>query len=289
MAPSLTATQERENVAATFGDVGAAQPPAAERVGERGMGLGLKGLRVIVTGGTKGIGRAIADILVESGAHVAICARKDVAPAVAEIQALDPSVKVYGAECDLSAGAAAVKAFVDGAVEALGGLDVVVSNAAALAVGATEEAYKANFTVDVLGFQLLVDATVPHLLKSDVASVVAIASTSGRSASQPDPYGAMKAALIHLVKGFAVKYSKDRIRFNAVSPGAVYFPGGVWQWVENNMKPMFDDMKTKNPTGRFATAREIARSVAFLASPAASWVSGTNLVADGAFSQGVGL
>ena len=136
----------------------------------------------------------------------------------------------------------------------------------------------------------MVEAALPHLERSDAASVIAVSSVSGREIDFADgSYGVMKAALVHYVSGLAHDLAAKGIRANAVSPGNVYFDGGVWQNIEQNNPELYDLALGLNPTGRMGTAEEIAYAVVMLASPRASRISGTNLVVDGALTRGVQL
>jgi NAD(P)-dependent dehydrogenase (short-subunit alcohol dehydrogenase family) len=135
-----------------------------------------------------------------------------------------------------------------------------------------------------------VNAVLPYLEKSKAPSITVISSVSGREIDFTGPaYGAFKAALIHYAHGMAVKLAPKMIRVNSVSPGNVYFEGGVWQYIENNLPDLFKTALSLNPTGRMATPEEVARGVVFLASPASSFTTGTNLVIDGALTKGVQL
>ena len=251
------------------------------------MDLGLKGKRAIVTGGSKGIGRRCADIFADEGAHVAICARNagEVEAMVARLRA--KGVTAHGAALDVS-DKAALEAWVADAAEALGGIDIVVPNVSALDMGDTEEAWRHEFEIDLMHTVRTVNAAMPHLEKSDAPSIVVISSVSGREVDFTSPaYGATKAALIHYAQGLAYKLAGKMIRVNSVSPGNTYFEGGIWQWIENNNSELFKQALDLNPTGRMATAEEVARGVVFLASPASSFTTGTNLVIDGALTKGV--
>ena len=251
------------------------------------MDLGLKGKRAIVTGGSKGIGRRCADIFADEGAHVAICARNqaEVDATVTGLRA--KGVVAHGAALDVS-DKAALEAWVADAAKALGGIDIVVPNVSALDMGDTEEAWRHEFEIDLLHTVRTVNAAMPHLEKSDAPSIVVISSVSGREVDFTSPaYGATKAALIHYAQGLAYKLAGKMIRVNSVSPGNTYFDGGIWQWIENNNPELFKQALGLNPTGRMATAEEIARGVVFLASPASSFTTGTNLVIDGALTKGV--
>ena len=253
------------------------------------MDLGLKGLRAVVTGGTKGIGRAIADTLAAEGTHVAFCARNADEVAATEAALKAKGVTALGQVVDVSDGAA-LAAFVDAAAAAMGGLDIVVANVSALAIPNDEAGWKAGFDTDMMGTVRLVNAAMPYLQKSSAASIVTISSVSGREIDFTTPaYGAFKAALIHYAHGLAHKLAPKLIRVNSVSPGNVYFKDGIWHYIEQNMPDLFKQALALNPTGRMATAEEIGSGIVFLASPASSFTMGTNLVIDGALTKGVQL
>jgi 3-oxoacyl-[acyl-carrier protein] reductase len=251
------------------------------------MDLGLKGLRAVVTGGTKGIGRRCADLFADEGAAVAICARNaaEVEETVAALQAR--GVPAFGAAVDV-ADKAALEAFVRDAAEALGGIDMVVANVSALALADDEAAWEATFAVDMMHSVRVVNAAMPWLEASAHPSITLISSVSGRETDITGPaYASLKAALIRYAKDLAWKLAPKMIRANAVSPGNTYFEGGVWQSVERGSPDVYAAQVQLNPTGRFATPEEIARGVVFLASPASSFTTGANLVIDGALSRGV--
>ena len=254
------------------------------------MDLHLKGKSAVVLGGTRGIGRAIADTLANEGANVAICARHEdqIRDAVGALRS--KGVRATGASVDITDGEA-LKTWVASAGEELGGIDMLFSNAGAMAQGADPESWQANFKLDVLGAVNAFDAARPFLEKAAEnngdACFVIIASVSAAESDNASSYGPIKAALIHYAKGLARQHAKRRIRANVVSPGMVYFEGGVWNMVEKNAPDYFKQAVARNPTGRCAKPEEIANAAVFLGSPASSYTTGVNLLVDGAISRRV--
>ena len=253
------------------------------------MDLGLKGLRAIVTGGTKGIGRRAADIFADEGANVAICARNadEVKAAVANLKA--KGVGAFGEAIDV-ADRTALERFVVDSANAIGGVDILVANVSALAAQGKLEDWQKAFDVDMMHTVYAVNAAMPFLEESDHPSIVFVSSVSGREVDFAGPaYGAMKAALIHYAQRLAFELAPKMVRVNSVSPGNTYFDGGFWQSVEKNLPDLYAKALALNPTGRMATPEEIGRGIVFLASPASSFTTGTNLVIDGALTRGVQL
>ena len=252
------------------------------------MDLRLSGKKAIVTGASRGIGRAIAEALAAEGVSVAICARGQagVDEVVAGLTAKGASA--FGAAVDIADGPA-LKAWITASAERLGGLDVLVSNASALTRGAGEDDWKAMFDVDMMGAVRSLEAARPFLEKAGAehgdAAFIITSSVSAAEASAPGAYGAIKAALIHFAKGVAREGAPRHLRCNVVSPGTVFFEGGVWGNAKAHAPDFFKMMIARNPTGRMGTPEEIAAATVFLASPLSAFTTGINMVVDGAITQ----
>lgn len=252
------------------------------------MDLQLNDTRVLVTGGTRGIGRAIVEAFLHEGATVGFCAR-DTEEVAATQAALEQAGSVTGSVVDVGDGEA-LAAWVDGSAQAFGGLDVVVANVSALAIPDTEENWQASLNVDLMHTVRMVRAAMPHLERSNAASIIAISSVSGRESDfASGPYGTAKTAIVGYINGLAMQLAEKGIRANTVSPGNTYFDGGVWQSIETGNPELYEMAVGLNPTGHMGTPEEIAGPVVFLASPVSRRVSGTNLVVDGALTRGIQL
>jgi 3-oxoacyl-[acyl-carrier protein] reductase len=253
------------------------------------MDLKLAGLRALVTGGTRGIGRAIVETLLAEGAHVAFCARDAEAVSAAQAELRAGGAEVTGSAVDVRDGAA-LTAWVTESAAALGGIDILVANVSAMATADTEENWARCFDIDVMGTVRMVGAALPFLEQSSAASIVTISSVSGREVDFFEgPYGSMKAALVHYTQGLAHRLAPRGIRANTVSPGNTLFEGGAWGNAQRDRPEFFQTVLDLIPAGRMGTAAEMAAAVAFLASPVSSFTSGTNLVVDGALTRGVQL
>lgn len=253
------------------------------------MDLGLSGKKALITGSTRGIGRAIANLLADEGVDLAICSRnqEQVDSAVSELSA--KGVKVTGAMVDV-ADKAAYQDWIASAGEEMGGIDIFVPNVSAGGGVMGEEGWEANFNVDLLGTTRGIEAVMPFLEKSSAAAIVVISSTAGvETFMGPQPYNAIKGALVIHAKQLSQALGPAGIRVNCVSPGPVYIEGGDWDFIKTNMAELYDSTLAQFPQGRLGTAQEIANAVAFLASPAASLITGVNLVADGGFTKRVQL
>ncbi|MBB4212283.1 NAD(P)-dependent dehydrogenase (short-subunit alcohol dehydrogenase family) [Rhodothalassium salexigens DSM 2132] len=253
------------------------------------MDLGLSGLRAAVTGATRGIGRATADLLAEEGADVAICARR--ADAVAEtVEALEArGVQAMGETVDLARPGVALKRWIDRAAERFGGLDIVVINVSGGGGMTDEIGWRTNFEVDLMGAVRTAEAALPHLARSHNGAMVMVASIAAvEDFGGVQAYNSMKAALINYAANQSQALADQGIRVNSVSPGVTLCPGGVWDQVRQQMPDQFQATAARVPLGqRFARPTEIARTIAFLASPASCYTTGTNVVVDGGLTRRV--
>ena len=249
------------------------------------MDLGLDGLKALVTGGTRGIGRAIVERLAGEGAEVAFCAR-DAAAVSALVEGLRGG-RARGAAVDVADGDA-LKAWVEEAAQAMGGLDIVVPNVSAMGGTLGEEGWRRGFDIDIMGTVRTIDAAMPWLEKSAAAAIVVIATTAAlEEFFGVRPYASVKAALVNHTSILATNLAPKGIRANTVSPGTVYFEDGTWGRRKREAPEAFRMALERNPMGRMGRPEEVANAAVFLSSPAASFVTGANLVVDGGLTRRV--
>ncbi len=251
------------------------------------MDLGLSGKNAAIAGATRGIGRAIADQLAAEGCNVSICARdKDSVGTVVE-ELKSTGISAMGLALDAT-DPDAQSAWIAESAGTFGGLDIFIANVSALHLGTDEEAWRRSFEVDMMTTVYGAEAAIPLLKKSGGGAMVFISSIAAlHAASGVRPYGAAKASVLHYSKGLARELAPEGIRVNSVSPGNIYFEDGVWGRTERNNPDFFAKMLAANPMGRMGRPEEVASAVVFLASPAASFISGTNVLVDGALTVGV--
>jgi 3-oxoacyl-[acyl-carrier protein] reductase len=240
------------------------------------------GRRVLVAGGSRGIGRSIALGFAKAGASVSICARDPggLEKTRAELAAAGAPV-AHASACDLS-DRARIEAWVEAAAGALGGIDVLVNNASGFGAGDTDDGWDASFRVDVQAVVRASRAALPWLEKSEAASVVNVSSISAlRPSTRTPAYGAAKAAVIHYTTSQAAMWARKRIRVNCVAPGSIDFPGGLWEQRRSSDPTLYERTRASIPFGRFGAPEEVADLVLFLASDAARWVTGQSIAVDG--------
>jgi len=255
------------------------------------MDLQLSGKRALVSAGHKGLGRAIATRLLEEGAAVAICCRRqdELDEAVESLGALGT---VDGQICDFS-DPDAVQTWVAAAGEALGGIDICIGNASASGQrGEGPQPLQNSFAVDILGTAMFYEAAKPFLVESDAAAIVQIATITAiehHDVPISPSYGASKAATINLIAQLAQRWGPEGIRANTVSPGPILIENGRWDDIRERLPELYERDRLMHPQERMGTGDEIADVVAFLASPRASWMNGANLVVDGGYTKQVGF
>ncbi len=248
------------------------------------MDLQLKGQVALVTGGTKGIGRAIAETFASEGCNVAICARKEdeVKAAVAALQ--KKGVKAFGKAVDVGKGDQ-LKAWINESAAALGGIDILVSNVSG-GNAPGEAGWRSNFEHDMLGAVRSVEAALPFLAKSKNGNIVMISTTAAlEKFISAGPYNAMKAALLNYSGALSQDLAPKGIRVNAVSPGPIMIEGGAWDMIKKGMAQFYEATLAQVPMGRMGTADEVAAQVVFLTSPRSGFTTGTNVVIDGGITK----
>lgn len=247
------------------------------------MNLELTGKRILVTGGSRGLGRAICDLFLSEGANVATCARGQAG--LDDLIAAYPNheSRLYTKALDVRDGQA-FEAWVNEAVSSLGGLDIVVSNVSTRLSGSGAAWWKESFETDFLQHASLTELCVPHLASGNMPAIVYVSSIASVLTNLPPDelaYGVMKAGLINYNGQMAARLGPKGIRVNTVSPGPIFFEGGTWDTIKTHNPKLFEAAARLPMLARHGTPAEVAKAVAFLASPAASYITGTNLRIDG--------
>jgi 3-oxoacyl-[acyl-carrier protein] reductase len=243
--------------------------------------MNLSDRRAVITGGSRGIGLAIAQALASEGVDVSICGRSADALEQARANLGVHGTTVHTATCDVG-DADAIEGYIKDAAEALGGIDILVNNASGFGAGDSEQGWAAAIDVDLLGTVRATRAARPWLIDSEQASVIHIASIAGQAASaRTAAYGAIKAALIQYTQSQASEMAADGIRVNAIAPGSIDFPGGLWDKRRIETPDLYERTRAAIAFGRFGRPEEIADAAVFLASARASWITGQTLTVAG--------
>jgi 3-oxoacyl-[acyl-carrier protein] reductase len=244
------------------------------------MNIELDGKRAIVSGGSRGIGRAIALAFAEAGAGVSICARgaEALERTRAEIGQLGHAA--HAAICDLADGAAVAR-YIEAAAAALGGIDILVNNASGFGTSDDEAGWERSIAVDLLATVRATRAALPFL-ETSRGTILNISSISGfRASARTPPYGAVKAAILEYTQTAAAQFARSGIRVNGIAPGSIEFPGGTWERAKNHNPNLYAAILRSIPFGRLGRPEEVARVALFLCSPLANWVTGQNIAVDG--------
>lgn len=256
------------------------------------MDIGIEGKVSLVTGGSRGIGRATATVFAEEGCKVGICARGEskLLETLEELRALESDA--WGVTADVT-NAADVESFISTAADRFGGLDILVCNVGGLkgdsTLEATDEDWLTTYEVNVVHAVRSVRAAIPYMKKRDGASIVLVASISGMKPGPHGQYGSAKASAIFLSSTLAWELAEHRIRVNTVSPGSIYFPGGGWSKFESKEPQLYNRfLDNELPWNRLGTDREVANVIAFLCSERARWINGANIPVDGGQARPTG-
>ncbi len=245
------------------------------------MQISFKGKRVVVAGGSRGIGRSIALGFADAGAAVSICARGRGGLDKTSAELAARSVKAHAGVCDL-ADREAISSYIAAAADSLGGIDILVNNASGFGVSDDESGWLKGLDIDVMATVRASHAAIPFIEKAGGGAILNISSISGyRASSRTAPYAAVKAAVINYTMSQGLMLAAKKIRVNAIAPGSIEFPGGMWEDRKTSNPKLYSAILHSIPWGRLGKPEEVANAALFLCSDAASWVTGQTLTVDG--------
>ena len=250
------------------------------------MDLGLRGKKVIISGGSRGIGRAALELYAQEGCDIAFFSRDAQRVAETTKKLESHGVKVYGDAFDMNDGAA-YQAWLASAVERLGGCDIFIHNASSSGAQGTMD-WDMSFRLDMMGAVNGCQALEEALSASQSGSVILMSSTAAvETFIYPQAFNAIKAAIITYGKQLSQLWAPKNIRVNMVCPGPIEYPGGNWMAIKEAMPELYEKTLSDMPMGRFGKPDEVARAMVFLSSPAASYITGSNLIIDGGYTKRV--
>jgi 3-oxoacyl-[acyl-carrier protein] reductase len=250
------------------------------------MDLGLMGKVAMVTGASKGLGRAMARALGAEGVKLSICARTPETLESAANELRGAGYDVLATAADVT-NAAQMEHWVEETARKFGGVDILINNAGGARVGAlnelSEEAWRESFELNFFSAVRLTRLAADKMQPRGGGSIINISSIYGRESGGPLTYNSSKAAMISFTKMLARELGAKGVRVNSIAPGSIIYPGGSWErrFKEN---PAFekDFISHETPAGRLGKPDEVAYAVVMMASPRASWINGACLPVDGA-------
>jgi 3-oxoacyl-[acyl-carrier protein] reductase len=247
------------------------------------MDLGLKGLKAILVGANGGIGRKVAHALVAEGCHVAICGRSQ-----EKVDKIAGELGGFVAEARDVTDPDAVPAFVESAAKALGGCDIFISFTSVNPGEDTDAAWQLVLDTDILPMRRGIAAARPYLKESKNGSVICMSSTGAvEEFMGVQPYNALKASVIAYSAALSQTFAADGIRVNCITPGPVWTEDGPWVQIKEHMRDFYDSIVAQLPLGALTSGEDMAKTIAFVASPACKTMTGANIVVDSGLTKRV--
>lgn len=251
------------------------------------MDLGLGGLKAILVGANGGIGRVVAHALADEGCHVAVCGRSQAKVDKIAAELSSRPVTSLAEVLDVT-DVAAVPAFVERAAQALGGCDIFISFTSANLGQDTDEGWQLILDTDILPMRRGIAAALPYLKQSKAGSVICMSSTGAvEEFMGVQPYNALKAAVMAYSAAQSQTLAPLGIRCNCITPGPVWTEDGPWRQIKEHMTEFYDSIVSQLPMGVMTSGEDLARTIAFVASPACRTMTGANIVVDGGFTKRV--